>query len=98
MAPFEAEGHMLLLVNVEGGEVHAYQGMCPHQQIALADGHFDGKEITCKAHQWVFDGVNGKGINPDDCRLAKYPVKVEGEDVLVDTDGIVPLFSLAQQD
>ncbi len=97
MGAFESEGHKLLLLNVEGGKIYAYQGMCPHQQIALIDGHFDGRELTCKAHQWVFDGVSGKGINPDDCRLATYPVKVEGEDVLVDTDGVVPLFSLAQE-
>lgn len=98
MGAFEVDGNQVLLLHVDGGEITAFQGMCPHQQIALVDGHFDGKELTCKAHQWVFDGVSGKGINPDDCRLAKYAVKVEGEDVLVDIDGVVPLFSLTQED
>ena len=88
MGAFEVNEHKVLLVSPEGGEICAFQGICPHQQIPLIDGHFDGKLVTCKAHQWVFDGTTGKGVNPADCQLAVYPVKVEGDDILVDTDGV----------
>lgn len=98
MDAFEVNGQKVLLVSPEGGEVCAFQGMCPHQQIPLIDGHFDGKLVTCKAHLWVFDGETGKGVNPDDCRLAKYPVKVEDDAIYVDTDGIVPLFAAPDTD
>ncbi len=93
MESFEANGQEILLVWPNGNEICAFQGVCPHQDIPLIEGKFDGKNIICRAHQWMFDGVTGKGVNPSDCQLAKYPVKVEGEDVLVETEGVKPLFS-----
>jgi toluene monooxygenase system ferredoxin subunit len=93
MEPFTVNGHDIMLVCAEGGEIKAFQGMCPHQDIALAEGKFDGKKVICRAHLWQFDASTGKGINPDDCALAEYPVKVEGDDVFVATDGVTPLFA-----
>ena len=93
MAPFTVNGHEILLVCAEGGEIKAFQGVCPHQDIALAEGKFDGKKVICRAHLWQFDAGTGKGINPDDCALACYPIRVEGEDVLISTEGVEPLFA-----
>jgi toluene monooxygenase system ferredoxin subunit len=93
MEAFTVNGHDIMLVCAEGGAIKAFQGMCPHQDIALAEGKFDGKKVICRAHLWQFDASTGKGINPDDCALAEYPVKVEGDDVFVETDGITPLFA-----
>lgn len=93
MESFEVNGHDVVLVCADGGAIKAFQGMCPHQDIALADGQFDGKKLICRAHLWQFDAATGKGINPDDCALAEYPVKVEGDDVFVETEGIQPLFA-----
>jgi toluene monooxygenase system ferredoxin subunit len=42
---------------------------------------------------WTFDICSGKGVNPSDCALAQYPVKVDGEDIYVDVEGIEPLFA-----
>ena len=64
MEAFEIDGHEILLVSPEGGEIRAFQGVCPHQDIPLVEGKFDGKVIVCRAHQWIFDGASGKGINP----------------------------------
>ena len=80
----------VLVVGVEGGDVKAFQAMCPHQEIELVEGEFDGKVLTCKAHLWQFDCETGKGINPSDCKIAEYPVKVDDEDVLVDVGEIEP--------
>ncbi len=93
MSEVEVDGHVLLLVGLDGGAVRAFQGMCPHQDIPLSEGRFDGRTVMCRAHQWTFDARTGQGINPADCRLAEYPVKVEGEDVLVDVADVTPLFA-----
>lgn len=93
MEPHTVNGHDILVVCSEGGAIRAFQGICPHQDIALSEGKFDGEKIICRAHLWQFDAATGKGINPDDCALAEYPVRVEGEEVYVSTEGIEPLFA-----
>ena len=90
---FSEAGYTVDIASPEGGEIKAFQGVCPHQDIALAEGKFDGKRVICRAHLWQFDAATGRGVNPDDCALAVYPVKVEGDDVLVSTEGIEPLFA-----
>lgn len=93
MAPYTVNGHEIVLVCAEGGAIKAFQGVCPHQDIALAEGQFDGKKLICRAHLWQFDAATGKGINPDDCALAEYPVRLDGDDVYIETEGIEPLFA-----
>lgn len=93
MESFQVNGQEVLLLSLEGGDIRAYQGICPHQDILLVEGQFDGKTLTCRAHQWIFDAQTGIGINPDDACLATYPVKVEEEIVWVDTAGVTPLFA-----
>jgi len=93
MTEVDIGDHQVLLVGIEGGDVRAFQAACPHQDIPLSEGKFDGKVLMCRAHQWTFDAKTGLGINPGDCRLAQYPVRMEGEDVLVDVEGIKPLFA-----
>lgn len=93
MLELDVGGRLVLLVCPREGEVHAFQGVCPHQDIPLSEGRFDGKVIMCRAHQWTFDACTGHGVNPDDCRLAEYPIRIEGEDVFIDVEGVVPLFA-----
>jgi toluene monooxygenase system ferredoxin subunit len=87
----EVAGEVVVIFHRPGGELRAFQGMCPHQEILLADGHidFDAGTITCPAHEWQFSMESGKGINPRGCRLFQYDVRLEGDDVLigVPTDG-----------
>ena len=95
MQSFQLNGKEVLLVCNDGGEIKAFQGICPHQDIPLIDGKFDGKKIICKAHLWQFDAGTGKGINPSNCALTEYPVQIDGDDVLIDTTSVEPLFAQA---
>lgn len=82
----EVEGEAVMLVHLlDGGGVKAYQGMCPHQEILLADGKWDADKglLLCGGHNWEFDLNTGAGLNPTGCRLFEFPVLVEGDDILV---------------
>lgn len=82
----ESEGKDVLMVWPNDGELCAYQTQCPHQDVDLIEGKFDGKTLTCRLHHWVFDACTGKGINPGDCQLTKYPLQIQDGKVFVDLD------------
>lgn len=86
MTAHEVDGHDVLMIWPDGGQITAFQGMCPHQEIALVEGKFDGKTLTCRAHNWMFDACTGKGINPSDCELTMFPLRIENGTIFVDLD------------
>jgi toluene monooxygenase system ferredoxin subunit len=90
MVAVEVNGHEILLLRGEGDDVNAFQGICPHQEIPLSEGELWRGVLTCRAHLWTFDLRTCQGINPEDSKLARYPVRVEGGDVCVDTEGVTP--------
>lgn len=73
----EIAGQRVLLLNVED-EIRAYKDRCPHQESLLSDGDLDGNVLTCATHLWEFDALSGRGVNPDDSQLTRYPVHIEG--------------------
>jgi nitrite reductase (NADH) small subunit len=71
------------LCNVEG-EVHALSGTCLHRGGPLGQGAIHGTNVVCPWHAWEWDCRTGENdYNPAE-RVATYPVKIEGEDVLID--------------
>lgn len=81
----EVEGEPVLLAHLMGGEIKAFQGMCPHQEIPLVDGAWnaDTNRLQCPGHRWEFDLSNGGGVNPAGCQLYEFPVQVDGDEVRV---------------
>lgn len=82
MESYEVDGTEVLLVKVDG-EHYAYNGICPHQSIALVEGELEGRTLTCRAHEWTFDAVTGAGLNPKDTCLTRHSVRVHDGAVLV---------------
>ena len=95
MEAFEVDGTEVLVIHLPGGTVHAIQSLCPHQEVDLADGELEDGVLTCSMHLWQFDVASGKGVNPSHAEVAKYPVKLEGDDVYVDVEGVEPKFASA---
>ena len=79
------------------GEVYAIEDLCSHAEVPLSDGDVeefhDAPTIECYLHGSCFDLRSGEPTNlPATEPVSVYPVRVEGEDVYVDTeaDGALP--------
>ncbi len=71
------------ICNVEGA-LHAMDGICPHAGGPLGEGALHGRFLVCPYHGWAFDCVTGLNAEDDTVRQARFEVKVEGADILVD--------------
>jgi len=83
----EVDGQHILLVNVEN-RIYAYADICPHQMSRLSEGTLAGKILRCGRHHWEFDVCSGSGVNPQNACLRMFPIRVDGEDILVDMDDV----------
>ena len=98
MKEVKAGGRDVLLAKV-GGKFYAAENTCPHMGGKLAQGNLEGTVVTCPLHASQFelkDGsvirwTNWPGVVVAVTKLMRrpraiktYPVKVEGDKVLVE--------------
>jgi nitrite reductase/ring-hydroxylating ferredoxin subunit len=81
MESYDVGDAEVLLVKVDG-QVHAFDGICPHQSFPLVEGELEGSRLTCRAHEWQFDVRTAESINPRGERLTRH-------DVRIDADGMI---------
>jgi nitrite reductase/ring-hydroxylating ferredoxin subunit len=89
MMGLDVNGQHILLVNIDD-HVYAYADACPHQKSRLSEGLLTQRILRCARHHWEFDISSGAGVNPRNTALKVFPVKIEGGDILVDTDAFLP--------
>jgi nitrite reductase/ring-hydroxylating ferredoxin subunit len=66
------------------GEFYATDNVCSHEYALLTEGWMENGCIECPLHAAQFDIKTGKALSaPADEDIAVYPVKIEGEDILV---------------
>lgn len=65
------------------GQVVATNGQCPHAEGPLHEGDVDGAVLTCPWHGWTFDLETGLCGEDDTIVLERYPVRIDGDDILV---------------
>lgn len=87
MMGLDVNGERILLVNVNN-HIYAYADACPHQKSPLSEGTLTGTILRCARHHWEFDVCSGSGVNPQYACLKVFPIRVDGEDILVDIDDI----------
>jgi 3-phenylpropionate/trans-cinnamate dioxygenase ferredoxin subunit len=69
----------------DGDDWYAVYDECSHAAIPLSEGEVEGGQIECWLHGSMFDLRTGKPTNlPATEPVAIYPVRVDGDDVLVD--------------
>ena len=90
MMSLEVNGERVLLVNVDH-HIYAYADICPHQKSRLSEGTLADRTLRCGRHHWEFDVCTGSGLNPRNTCLKLFPIRVDGEDILVDIDDVKSL-------
>jgi toluene monooxygenase system ferredoxin subunit len=75
----EAEGGLKLVVANAGGEFFGFQAICPHQEVPLCEGLFDGSTLTCHMHLWQWDVRTGAPLGIAEAPLQRYPLERQGD-------------------
>lgn len=77
-------GQAVLALYRVGDEFYATDDCCTHQEASLSDGYLQDDTIECPRHQGVFHIPTGRAMQPPVTEnLRVYPVRVEGERLLV---------------
>jgi nitrite reductase/ring-hydroxylating ferredoxin subunit len=84
----EAGARRICLARTEDGELLAVDDTCTHEDESLSEGWVEGDCIECPAHNSVFDLRTGEAKTlPATDPVATYPVRVEGDDAVIEVDG-----------
>jgi nitrite reductase/ring-hydroxylating ferredoxin subunit len=75
--------HTIVLF-AEGDDVHAVDNRCPHMGFPLHRGSVADGILTCHWHHARFDLCTGGTFDQWADELRRFPVEVDGDDVLVD--------------
>lgn len=79
----EGEGGLKLLIANSGSDYFAVQAICPHQEVPLCEGMYDGTVLTCHQHLWQWDIRTGAPMGIAEAPLERYEVTVEGDAIYV---------------
>jgi len=77
------DGHVVCLF-AEGREVYAVDNRCPHMGFPLHRGTVCDGILTCHWHHARFDLATGGTFDQFADELRRFPVRLDGDDVLVD--------------
>lgn len=72
-----------------GESVYCTEGRCPHAFELMSKAVLEDHAVECLAHHYRFDLTTGKALKPTPgCAWLKiYPVRMEGDSVLVQFAG-----------
>ncbi len=79
----EVEGIPIALFNVDGS-FYAIANNCKHRGGPLGEGSLEDKEVMCPWHGWQYDVTSGECSSVPSASVAKYNLKIEGEEIFVE--------------
>jgi 3-phenylpropionate/trans-cinnamate dioxygenase ferredoxin subunit len=84
MVALTLEGHQILIIR-DGARLFAAERACPHEGADLSRGRCAEGRLHCPRHLAWFDLISG-AVSPGWSfrGLKTYPVRVAGNDVLID--------------
>jgi nitrite reductase (NADH) small subunit len=80
---FPCANRTVCIANV-GGAYSAMDNVCPHRGGPLGQGTVERGKVVCPWHGWAWDAKTGVAEQDSNMRVAVYPMKIEGGDVLVE--------------
>jgi len=80
---FACGDKMICIANVDG-TLSAMDNVCLHRGGPLGQGVVDGGKVICPWHGWEYDPKTGEASHNPTAKVAVYPIKVEGDDVIVE--------------
>lgn len=79
-------GRPVLVANVDGS-FHAVDDLCTHEDSSLSLGCLKGELVSCTLHGSRFSVITGEPLEePATAALNTYPVRIDGNDLLVQVD------------
>jgi nitrite reductase (NADH) small subunit len=66
------------------GTITAMDNVCLHRGGPLGQGTIEGGKLVCPWHGWQWDPTTGAAVHDVNLKVAVYPIKVEGDDVLIE--------------
>ena len=86
----EVAGRRVALANVDG-QFYAVDDTCTHEEASLSEGGLSGEILVCPLHGSRFNVRTGRVLSLPAVRsIAVYPVRVEGDEVLVSPEAHTP--------
>jgi nitrite reductase/ring-hydroxylating ferredoxin subunit len=83
MKRVDIDGRRMLLANVNG-RFCATDDTCTHEDASLSTGSLRGELVKCPLHGSRFNVCTGEVLEePAEQNLKTYPVRVEGDNILV---------------
>lgn len=77
-------GEKVVCVANVNGTISAMDNVCLHRGGPLGQGMVEGGKVICPWHGWQYDPKTGEAAHNRAARVVVYPIKVEGDDVLVE--------------
>ena len=77
-------GEKVVCVANVGGTISAMDNVCLHRGGPIGQGFVNEGKVVCPWHGWEWDPKTGAAAHNPSARVPVYPIKVEGNDVLVE--------------
>ena len=81
----DIKGKEIAVLN-DNGKFFAIENTCAHMQGPLGEGACENGKVTCPWHSWTYDLKTGKNTFNQNIKLNVYETKVQGNDILVNTE------------
>ena len=82
-AEIKLDHRTICVANAEGS-ISAMDNVCVHRGGPLGQGVVDGDKLICPWHGWSFNIKTGESAHNPVAKVNVYPLKIEGDDVLIE--------------